>query len=179
MRDSRDDECWFWLAVSHYPHISRRQNFAKNCRLIREYVRYCLLYQGRMVIISIVAAADDLHKLSDDWTQIINYCDNDVSQSSVPEVTGLLLRCWLRWQELGKTSEEYSRLVDYVKNTHAATHQQYQLEILDVSYVYRCRRFRIWIRRKSNTFPKSLICLKSNHVGFILFVSVQRYNFCK
>jgi len=34
---------------------------------------------------------------------------------------------------LEKTSEEYSRLVDFVKNTHAATHQQYQLEIVDVS----------------------------------------------
>ena len=35
-------------------------------------------------------------------------------------------------QVLEKTSEEFTRLVDYVKNTHAATHQQYQLEVVDV-----------------------------------------------
>ena len=34
---------------------------------------------------------------------------------------------------LEKTSEEFTRIVDYVKNTHAATHQQYELQVLDVS----------------------------------------------
>jgi len=40
--------------------------------------------------------------------------------------------CWV-CQVLEKTSAEYSMLVNYVKNTHAATHQQYQLEVQDVS----------------------------------------------
>jgi len=34
---------------------------------------------------------------------------------------------------LEKTSEEFTRIVDYVKNTHAATHQQYELQVVDVS----------------------------------------------
>jgi len=36
-------------------------------------------------------------------------------------------------QVLEKTSEEFGRIQEYVKNTHAATHQQYELEVLDVS----------------------------------------------
>lgn len=31
-----------------------------------------------------------------------------------------------------KTSEEFKRLVDYVKNTHAATHNQYDLVVEEV-----------------------------------------------
>jgi len=42
---------------------------------------------------------------------------------------------WTR-QVLEKTSEEYTRLVEYVKNTHAATHQQYELQVLNVSPVF-------------------------------------------
>ena len=39
-----------------------------------------------------------------------------------------------------KSDEQYKRLCKYVQNTHAATHQQYALEVLDVRlwscYVY-------------------------------------------
>jgi len=37
------------------------------------------------------------------------------------------------WQVLEKMTEEFARIEDYVKNTHAATHRQYELQILDVS----------------------------------------------
>ena len=48
-------------------------------------------------------------------------------------------------QVLEKTSDEYTRLVDYVKNTHAATHQQYDLQVLDVSRVYFQRSFHFFM----------------------------------
>ncbi|XP_064601493.1 LOW QUALITY PROTEIN: poly [ADP-ribose] polymerase 1-like [Liolophura sinensis] len=40
-------------------------------------------------------------------------------------------------QVLDKKSEEFRRLVDYVKNTHAATHNQYDLEILEAIRITR------------------------------------------
>ena len=33
-----------------------------------------------------------------------------------------------------KSSDEFKRLDDYVKNTHAATHNQYELEIVEVGH---------------------------------------------
>ena len=35
--------------------------------------------------------------------------------------------------ELDKKSDEFKLLLDYVKNTHAATHNQYELEVQEVS----------------------------------------------
>ena len=35
-------------------------------------------------------------------------------------------------QVLVKDSKEYSMISDYVKNTHAETHSQYELEVLEV-----------------------------------------------
>ena len=32
-----------------------------------------------------------------------------------------------------KSTDVYERLCQYVKNTHAATHQQYTLDVMDVS----------------------------------------------
>ena len=63
----------------------------------------------------------------------------------------MTLNCCIQ-QVLEKASEEYLRLVDYVQNTHAATHQQYQLEVLDVrllflfdySFYTECRFNKIW-----------------------------------
>ena len=36
------------------------------------------------------------------------------------------------FQVLSKGSKEFSLIDEYVKNTHAETHQQYELEILEV-----------------------------------------------
>jgi poly [ADP-ribose] polymerase len=33
---------------------------------------------------------------------------------------------------LPKDGEEFQRLVEYVRNTHAATHNQYELEVMEV-----------------------------------------------
>lgn len=38
-------------------------------------------------------------------------------------------------QVLEKVGEEYTRLQEYVRNTHAATHQQYDLEVKNVRLV--------------------------------------------
>lgn len=37
-------------------------------------------------------------------------------------------------QVLDKTCEHYQRLEEYVRNTHAATHQQFELDVINVSY---------------------------------------------
>lgn len=36
------------------------------------------------------------------------------------------------FKELRKEDEEYKRLLEYVKNTHAATHNMYDLEVEEV-----------------------------------------------
>ena len=36
-------------------------------------------------------------------------------------------------QPMEKSTDVYERLCQYVKNTHAATHQQYTLDVMDVS----------------------------------------------
>ena len=36
-------------------------------------------------------------------------------------------------QVLGRDTEEFKRIEDYTKNTHAKTHDQYDLEIMEVS----------------------------------------------
>jgi uncharacterized membrane protein (UPF0182 family) len=38
-------------------------------------------------------------------------------------------------QPMSKESENFKRLCEYVQNTHAATHQQYSLDVLDVRTV--------------------------------------------
>lgn len=40
---------------------------------------------------------------------------------------------------LDRTSEEFKLIQEYVKNTHAATHSNYTLEIIEVCIVLRCR----------------------------------------
>jgi hypothetical protein len=39
----------------------------------------------------------------------------------------------LNLQVIDKASEDYRRLEDFVQNTHAATHQQYELNVTNVS----------------------------------------------
>lgn len=39
-------------------------------------------------------------------------------------------------QVLDKESDEFSRIREYVKNTHAATHQQYDLEVEEVGKLH-------------------------------------------
>ena len=38
----------------------------------------------------------------------------------------------LALQEMDKNSEEYERLLDYVKNTHASSHRGYDLNVKEV-----------------------------------------------
>ena len=40
---------------------------------------------------------------------------------------------------LPKDSEEFKRLVEYVKNTHGATHTMYELEVMEIFKVARHR----------------------------------------
>ena len=40
------------------------------------------------------------------------------------------------FQPIEKEGDMFKRLCQYVKNTHAATHQQYTLDVLDVSFKY-------------------------------------------
>ena len=47
-------------------------------------------------------------------------------------ISGIKSARYFNWQVLEKKSEEYQHILDYVKNTHAATHQQYELEVLEV-----------------------------------------------
>ena len=44
----------------------------------------------------------------------------------------VIFLCILSCQEMDKKSEEYDRLLDYVKNTHASTHNQYDLNVQEV-----------------------------------------------
>ena len=44
-----------------------------------------------------------------------------------------------------KKSEEFDTINKYVKNTHAATHTQYELELIDVSTFLATKvEFRFW-----------------------------------
>lgn len=38
---------------------------------------------------------------------------------------------------LEKDTDEYKRIMQYVKNTHAPTHDQYVIEVIDVSLLFK------------------------------------------
>lgn len=40
------------------------------------------------------------------------------------------------WQVVDKTTDEAEIIMQYVKNTHAATHNTYTLEVQEVTFIY-------------------------------------------
>ena len=47
--------------------------------------------------------------------------------------------CFYQFKVLCKDSKEFSMIEQYVKNTHAETHTQYELEVLEVTaWIFSC-----------------------------------------
>ena len=58
-------------------------------------------------------------------------------EAIVKTAWNLSLHTCVSFQVLSKDSKEFKRLVEYVKNTHVATHMQYELEVMEVFKVDR------------------------------------------
>ncbi|PVD25807.1 hypothetical protein C0Q70_13469 [Pomacea canaliculata] len=81
------------------------------------------------------------------------------------------LKCAM--EPLDKESELFNRLVTYVKNTHAATHTQYSLEVLDTGYMFgKGIYFADMVSKSANYCGTS----KTNPIGLLLLCEVALGN---
>lgn len=96
--------------------------------------------------------------------------------------TSHLLYYYFSFQPVDKESDLFNRLVTYVKNTHAATHTQYSLEVLDVSeyHLYSiCNILTSVTALQTQWLPMFQITLKCNVLYIVsLFVSLKVISLC-
>jgi len=84
----------------------------------------------------------------------------------------LNLKCALR--ALEKSCEEFKMVDRYTQNTHAKTHSQYKMEVLDVFEFEKCQQNVQKFKDVGNRYPFILLCVTGSLNGSVIFIGLLR-----